>query len=88
MAKTAVRKDPLRVAIAAQAFPAKGIVQLFKPRPKISFCLAFVDTAAGERSLLTDIKKFRSNIAKYALIELGQDLGLMGFDFKVVQIEK
>ena len=90
MAKTPVKKDMLRNSIAAQKFPPKGIVNLFKqtPRPKLTFCLAFVDTAKTKRSLFTDIKKFGSNIAKYSLIELSQDLRLMGFDFKVVQIEK
>jgi uncharacterized protein (TIGR04141 family) len=90
MAKTSVRKDSLRIAIAGQPFPAKGIVNLFKqsPRPKMTFCLAFVDTATTKRSLLTDIRKFGSNIAKYSLIELAQDLRLMNFDFKVVQIQK
>lgn len=89
MAKTAVKKDALRNAIAAQKFPPKGLVNLFKktPRPWITFCLAFVDTASTKRSLLRDIEKFGSNIAKYSLIELSQDLRLMGFDFKVVQIE-
>lgn len=47
MARTYVKKDPLRNAIAGQKFPPKGIANLFKqtPRPKITFCLAFVDTA-------------------------------------------
>jgi uncharacterized protein (TIGR04141 family) len=90
MAKTSVKKDTLRNAIAAQKFPPNGLVKLFKqsPRPRISFCLAFVDSANNSRSLLTNITKFESNIAKYSLIELSQDLRLMGFDFKVVQIEK
>jgi len=90
MAKTPVKKDALRNSIAEQKFPPKGLVNLFKqtPRPRHTFCLAFVDTATTKRSLLTDIKKFGSNIAKYSLIELSQDLRLMGFDFKVVQIEK
>ncbi len=89
-AKTPVRKDALRNAIATQKFPPKGLVNLFRqtPRPRITFCLAFADTASTKRSLLSDIKKFGSNIAKYSLIELSQDLRLMGFDFKVVQIEK
>lgn len=88
-AKTPVRKDVLRNLIAAQKFPPKGIVHLFKqtPRPRMTFCLAFVDTATTKRSLFTEIEKFSSNIAKYSLIELSQDLRLMGFDFKVVQIE-
>lgn len=90
MAKTIVKKDALRNAIAAQKFPPKGIADLFKqtPRPKLTFCLAFVDTASSKRSLFADIKKFGSNIAKYSLIELGRDLDQMQFDFKVVQIEK
>jgi len=90
LAKTPVKKDALRNLIAAQKFPPKGLVNLFKqsPRPKIRFCLAFVDTAKSIRSLFSDIRKFDSNIAKYSLIELSQDLRLMGFDFKVVQIEK
>lgn len=90
VAKTAVRKDALRTAIAAQKFPPKGLLSLFKqtPRPRLTFCLAFVDTATMKRSLFSDIKKFGSNIAKYSLIELSQDLRFMGFDFKVVQIEK
>lgn len=90
MAKKPVKKDALRNAIAAQKFPPKGLADLFNqnPRPRLTFCLAFVDTAVTKRSLFTDIKKFGSNIAKYSLIELNQDLRLMGFDFKVVQIEK
>jgi len=88
LAKTPVKKDVLRNAIAGQKFPQKGLLDLFNPRPKITFCLAFVDTAKSTRSLLSDITKFDSNIAKYSLIELSQDLRLMDFDFKVVQIEK
>ena len=90
LAKTPVKKDHLRNLIAAQRFPPKGLVNLFKqtPRPKLTFCLAFVDTANAPRSLFSDITKFNSNIAKYSLIELSQDLRQMGFDFKVVQIEK
>ena len=90
MAKRRVVKDELRKAIANQNFPDKGIINLFKqsPRPRIAFCLAFVDTATTKRSLFTDIKKFDSNIAKYSLVELSRDLRLMGFELKVVQIEK
>ena len=90
LAKTPVKKDTLRNAIAAQKFPQNGLVSLFKqnPRPKIMFCLAFVDTAKSSRSLFSEITKFGSNIAKYSLIELSQDLRMMGFGFKVVQIEK
>ncbi len=90
LAKTPVKKDMLRNAIAGQKFPPKGLVELFKqnPRPKITFCLAFVDTAKSKRSLLTEITRFSSNIAKYSLIELSQDLRLIGYNFKVVQIAR
>lgn len=90
MAKKQVKKDVLRKAIATQSFPVGGIAKLFSksPRPNLTFCLAFVDTAGLKRSLLNDLGKFESNIAKYSLIELSNELRLMGFDFKVVQIEK
>ena len=90
MAKRPVERSALRNAIAAQTFPTKGLASLFKqnPRPRLTFCLAFVDTAVKKRSLFADIRLFGSNIAKYSLIELGQDLRQMGFEFRVAQIEK
>lgn len=90
MARRPVKRDALRTAIAAQKFPPEGLVSLIKERHRsgITFCLAFVDTANAKRTLITDINEFRSNIAKYSMIELSKELRLMGFNFKVVQIDK
>lgn len=89
-AKKPGKKAGIRQMIAAQTFPPKGIVDLFKesPRPKLTFCLAFVDIGSKKRLLKTDITQFESNIAKYSLIELSEQLKPMGYGFKVVQIEK
>jgi hypothetical protein len=55
---------------------------------EIVFCLAFVDTAESNRELRTQIELFHSNIAKYAIIELKNQIKQMGFDFKIIQLKR
>lgn len=76
--------------LAAQAFPPDGLLRLFEQKrdKDICFCLAFVDTADKPRSLKDSITSFRSNIAKYALLELIKEIKAMGFDFRVIQLSK
>lgn len=89
-AKKPGKKPGMRQMISAQAFPTKGITELFKQNPprKLTFCLAFVDVSPKRRSLKTDLARFSSNIAKYSLIELSEQLKQMRYGFKIVQIEK
>ncbi|HSZ35329.1 MAG TPA: DUF6119 family protein [Puia sp.] len=75
--------------LAGQAFPAGGLKKIMARKHKnISFCLAFVDIAAENRILKNNVQKFQSNIAKYSLIELRQQIRAMGFDFKVIQLNR
>ncbi|MFT3749118.1 MAG: TIGR04141 family sporadically distributed protein [Agriterribacter sp.] len=89
-AKQPFDQDTLRKAISKQPFPAQGLLGLFSQvaRPKLTFCLAFVDTSNSGRSLKSDIKSFHSNIAKYSLVELYQQLRFWNIDFKVIQIPR
>lgn len=76
--------------LARQKFPQKGLAALFKgkaPR-QISFCLAFADKSLKQRSLKENINVFNSNIAKFSLLELKNQLFSMGFGFKIIQIKK
>lgn len=80
--------SPTKKLLAKQRFPAGGIKSLLQNRKDIQivFCLAFVDKAGGSRSLKENILDFRSNIAKYSLIELYKQVRSMGFDLKIVQL--
>lgn len=76
--------------LAEQAFPPGGLSTLFEEKrdKDVCFCLAFVDTADKPRNLKDSITSFRSNIAKYALLELIKEIKAMGFDFRVIQLNK
>lgn len=78
----------LKRRLAGQSFPPGGLSELFKGvRDKqICFCLAFVDTVDKPRKLKDNLTSFRSNIAKYSLLELIKEINAMGFDFKIVQL--
>lgn len=82
-------KNDLR-QIAGQAFPKGGLSTIFqnKKAPNIIFCLAFVDEAGEERSLLNQLSKFKSNIAKFSLMEVHREIISMGFGFKIIQLKK
>lgn len=54
---------------------------------KIIFVLAVLDTAKTKRSLLNNIEKFDSNIAKFTLIELSKNMRTLGANFQIVQID-
>jgi len=83
-------KSDLKRKLAGQTFPEGGLLQLFDSRKnkQICFCLAFVDTAEKSRNLKNDLTSFRSNIAKYALLELMKEINALGFDFRVIQLKK
>lgn len=68
---------------------SKKILNLFKSKREssITFSLAFVDTANRDREII-DIKKFKSNIAKFSIIELNRKLRSLGFNFSIIQITR
>ena len=80
--------SPAKKSLAKQTFPTGGIKSLLQNRKDIQivFCLAFVDKASSSRTLKDNIEDFRSNIAKYSLIELYRQIRSMGFDLKIVQL--
>jgi len=76
--------------IAKQNFPSDGLKGRFQnvEHKNIVFCLAVVDINDTERSLHDNVSKFRSNIAKYSLIDMVQQVVGMGFDVKIIQIKR
>jgi uncharacterized protein (TIGR04141 family) len=74
--------------LSTQVFPATGLKSIFESKRNIniSFCLAFVDVSGKTRSLKNNVELFESNIAKYSLIELSREIGGLGFDFKIIQL--
>lgn len=62
-------------------------IELFSDK-KLIFVLSVLDTKPDERSIKTDIKKFRSNIAKFSLQELVQAMKGIDVEFKITQIFK
>ena len=83
-------KSEAKKRLGGQIFPAGGLKGIFKTvsEKNIVFCLAFADTAVKKRTLKKDIKDFNSNIAKYMLIQLHREIKTLGFDFKVIQLDK
>jgi uncharacterized protein (TIGR04141 family) len=81
--------DPYLKRMAAQTFPAGGLKSILKnmPEKNIVFCLAFLDTAPTQRSIKANLDKFRSNIAKYMLLDIHREIISLGFDFKIVQVQ-
>lgn len=77
--------------LGEQFIPSNGLPELFRGRKykEICFCLAFVDDNDGEqRSLRDDLLSFKSNIAKYALLELMKEVSATGFTFKILQLRR
>jgi len=74
--------------LSKQQFPKSGLASIFKNKsPKqITFCLAFADKSPANRSLKDQITLFKSNIAKFSLLEVKRELFVIGFDFKVIQL--
>jgi hypothetical protein len=90
-ARSGYKSESLRLKeIARQSFPAGGLVGLFKGRKlsRIVFCLAFADKSDQVRDIKTDLAKFESNMAKFSLLQLSQEVRKYGFEFKVVQLRK
>ncbi|WP_160715362.1 DUF6119 family protein [Chitinophaga solisilvae] len=79
-----------RQKLGGQEFPPGGLEKLFRDTRtnNTCFCLAFVDTAKSERSLRDNLNAFDSNIAKYSLLTLIKEIVGMGFDFKVIQLNR
>jgi uncharacterized protein (TIGR04141 family) len=75
--------------LALQKFPQTGLASLFKNKSpqQITFCLAFADKSDSKRNLKDHIGSFKSNIAKFSLLELKRELFTMGFGFKIIQLE-
>ncbi len=76
--------------IAGQSFPQGGLAGLFRGRKlnKIIFCLAFADLSDQVRHIKTDLPQFESNMAKFSLLNLSQEIRKHGFEFKVMQLRK
>ncbi|GEN71561.1 hypothetical protein [Chryseobacterium lathyri] len=55
---------------------------------KIIFVLAVLDTSTSKRSLVNDISKFNSNIAKFTLIDLSKNMRNLGVNFQILQLDK
>ncbi|MDR6462867.1 DUF6119 family protein [Chryseobacterium sediminis] len=55
---------------------------------KVIFVLAVLDTSVTKRSLIREIDKFESNIAKFTLIELSKNMRNLGVDFQILQLNK
>lgn len=83
-------KKPDLKHIGNQKFPHGGISTIFKTKKpsNIFFCLAFVDDSERPRSLKSELSKYKSNIAKFSLLELHRQIISMGFGFKVIQIKQ
>lgn len=82
-------EDDYLKAVASQVFPEGSLRKMFQgrgKRPHINFCLAFVDEAGTPRDI-KDIKLFKSNIAKFSILELVKDLRKEGFNFKLIQLK-
>lgn len=76
--------------LKTQRMKAGHLKELFgKVRPSnIIFCFAIVDKRDSDRALNGDLNKFRSNIAKYSLIELRKQILGLGFGFRIVQLKR
>lgn len=64
----------------------KDFIEIIKQR-NIVFVLAVLDSSKSDRKL-TDIKKFDSNIAKFALNELSKSMRNLDIKFEILQLEK
>lgn len=53
---------------------------------KVIFVLAVLDTSTTKRSLVNNIDKFESNIAKFTLIELSKNMRNLGMNFQILQL--
>jgi len=83
-------KSQMRRALAEQTFPDNGLLDVFKGKKtrQICFCLAFVDVSEEQRNLKDNLVSFGSNIAKYSLLELIKEITAIGFDFRVIQLNR
>jgi uncharacterized protein (TIGR04141 family) len=73
-----------------QRLKENHLKELFKKvKPAgVVFCFAVVDKSENDRSIKDHLKDFRSNIAKYSLIELRKQILGMGFGFKIIQLKR
>ena len=65
----------------------KDFIALFEKR-KLVFVLAVKDTSNKNRILATNIEDFDSNIAKFSLNELTQNMRNLEVDFQILQLAK
>jgi uncharacterized protein (TIGR04141 family) len=74
---------------SCQTIPEGGLKSLFenKKNKQIYFCFAFVDTATSLRQIANP-ESFKSNIAKFSLIQLQKEINKESFSFAIVQIKK
>jgi uncharacterized protein (TIGR04141 family) len=79
--------DYSKNAKAALIKTSKGdFINLLKGK-KIIFVLAVLDKS-DNRSLQNDLKKFKSNIAKFCLNELSKNMRGLGVELQILQLEK
>ena len=84
-------KDPnvFTQKIAKQTFPQGGLRSVLQKKDsQIIFCLAFVDTANTRKTIKDDIKAYKSNIAKYCILELRSYVQSLNFSLKITQLKK
>ncbi len=88
--KGAKSKSKQKQELGKQVIPMGGLKKIFKSKndKNLIFCLAFVDASQKNRRLKDHIEQFESNIAKFALIEAYRGIRALGFDFKVIQLNK
>lgn len=76
--------------IQQQTFPAQGLEGIFanKKDRDIIFCLGIMDTNVKDRNLANQISEYKSNIAKFSILELERNLRGIGFGFAVAHIKQ
>ncbi len=76
--------------IKKQNIPSEGLDGLFnnKKDSDIIFCLGILDTSSEERNFSDDIKKYKSNIAKFSILELEKNLRGLGLGFAIIHVKK
>lgn len=87
-AKRGSRKNEYLQKVATQQFPIGGLADHFKKtRGQVYYCLAFADTSGISRSLKKNIQLFNSNIAKFSILELRNQIRQLGFGFIIIQLK-
>jgi len=76
-----------RVAAQSASLSKDDFIELFKSRRKV-FVLAVVDSEGRNRSLQTQLGRFKSSIAKFSLQELVRDMRGIDVQLNICQIKR